>query len=73
MAKPTEIRVILTPKQEDYEADKGESITCGEMHPECDVYHPNGHEAKDKPTTSRAMEARNFYRRQAGWPPLRVK
>ena len=26
-----------------------------------------------QPQTSRAMETRNYYRKQAGWPPLRVK
>ena len=28
---------------------------------------------ESRPQTSRAMEARNFYRKQAGWPKLRVK
>ena len=28
---------------------------------------------KPQPQTSRAMETRNFYRKQAGWPPLRIK
>ena len=26
-----------------------------------------------QPQISRAMETRNFYRKQAGWPPLRTK
>jgi len=28
---------------------------------------------KDKPQMSRAQENRAFFRRQAGWPPERVK
>ena len=28
---------------------------------------------ESQPLISRAMEARNFYRKQAGWPELRVK
>lgn len=28
---------------------------------------------ESKPQTSRAMVTRNFLRKQAGWPPLRIK
>ena len=30
-------------------------------------------EKEPKPQISRAMEARNFYRKQAGWPALNLK